>query len=135
MLLQFGYHYRTVLDLSGISSRVPGKLRASLLLYCFTGAAGSTGAGDAGSALIGQGDVVHVNCANLPSVGQRHRSVDQADVRECLREVAEVGASRGVDLLGVEAEGGRAAEHAIEEALGLLFAIGQDERIDQPEGA
>ena len=58
---------------------------------------------------------------------------DQCQVGEGLREVAQVGAGLGVDLLGVEADIVGMAQEAVEQGAGVIRPIQDQEGIDQPE--
>jgi hypothetical protein len=62
----------------------------------------------------------------LLGVDHVHDCVDQSQVRERLREVAEVAAALRVDLLGVEAERARVREQLVAEvaAAGAIGANG-----------
>src|SRR5204863_4454698 len=60
---------------------------------------------------------------------------DQADVAERLREVAELLAVLGVDLLGQQAEIVRVAGELREQLLGTLDLAGLGEARDEPERA
>ena len=61
--------------------------------------------------------------------------VDQRQVGERLREVAEVAAAGGVELLGVEVERAGGLEQPLAELAGALALADLRERRDQPEGA
>ena len=61
--------------------------------------------------------------------------VDQRQVRERLREVAEVPAAARVDLLGVEAERARVREQLLAEVVRARELADLDERRDEPERA
>src|SRR5262249_30747942 len=62
------------------------------------------------------------------------RSADQAEVREGLREVAEM-LTRGSELLGVEAQVVRIAEHLLEVVAGFFELAGACEALGVPERA
>src|SRR5581483_12471745 len=68
-----------------------------------------------------------------PSLGERERRADEPDVREGLREVAERGAGRGVDLLRVEAHVVRVPEQPLEPAPRVLDLARAREALDRPE--
>ena len=61
--------------------------------------------------------------------------LDQREVREGLREVAQVAARAGVELLGVEAERRRDAEQPLHQVAGTLPVADDRERRHQPERA
>src|SRR5581483_6953420 len=67
--------------------------------------------------------------------GDERRRVDQRQVRETLREVAEELAARGVDLLRVEADVVRELEQLLHRLARLLDAADARERLDEPERA
>ena len=69
------------------------------------------------------------------SARQRGGAVDQRDVGEGLREVAEELAGRRVDLLGVEPDVIGVAQHPAEDPLGPLALADHGQRLGQPEGA
>src|SRR6185369_15616044 len=72
----------------------------------------------------------------LLAASERDRRVDEADVGERLREVAELLAGLGIDLLGEEAEVVGAREHRSDGALGLLGAAAAEREIfRRPEAA
>lgn len=54
---------------------------------------------------------------------------------ERLRKVAGMRASARLDLLGVQAERGRAPQHALEECHSLIPTPGERQVLDQPKGA
>ena len=63
------------------------------------------------------------------------RGLDEGEVREGLREVAEVPAGARVELLGVEAERRRDAQQALHQVAGALQLADDRQRGDEPEGA
>ena len=65
----------------------------------------------------------------------RAGGLDQREVREGLREVAEVPAGVGVELLGVEAERRGDAQQALHQVAGALLLADDRERGDEPERA
>ena len=75
----------------------------------------------------------------LADVGERalepHRRVDEADVRERLREVADEPAELRVVLLGEQAELVPEREQALEHLPRLVELAEEDEVVDEPEGA
>ena len=62
-------------------------------------------------------------------------AVDQRDVGEPLREVAEELAGGGIDLFGVEPDVIGVAQHPAEHPLGALPLADHRQRLGQPEGA
>ena len=68
-------------------------------------------------------------------LGERRRAVDQGDVGEALGEVAQEPAVGRVDLLRVQADVVRVAEHPAEDPVGPLPVADHGERLGQPEGA
>ena len=64
-----------------------------------------------------------------------HHRVDQSQVRERLREVAQVPAGSWVDLLGVEAERAGIAEHALAEIARLVEFVDLNQGRHEPERA
>src|SRR5439155_20703474 len=64
-----------------------------------------------------------------------HGAVDEPEVRERLRKIAEEIARGGIDLLRIEADIVRAGEEALEESpRRRVLALGE-ERVDVPEAA
>src|SRR3954470_19122923 len=63
------------------------------------------------------------------------RRLDEGEVRERLREVAQVPAGAGVELLGVEPERRGDAEQALHQVAGALPVADDRERRDEPERA
>src|SRR4029079_1219655 len=63
------------------------------------------------------------------------RRLDEGEVRERLREVAQVPARRGVELLGVKAERRRDSEQALHQVARSLQLADDRERGHEPEGA
>src|SRR3954453_13893492 len=61
--------------------------------------------------------------------------LDQGEVRERLREVAEVAAGVSVELLRVEPERRGDPEQALHQVAGALLLADDRQRRDQPEGA
>src|SRR5712691_9340882 len=66
--------------------------------------------------------------------GQRRRAVDQRDVSEGLRKVAEELSGDRIDLLGVEAHVVRVAQHPPEYSCGALRLADHGQGLRQPEG-
>src|SRR3954469_6021586 len=64
----------------------------------------------------------------------QHR-VDLRQVRERIREVAEMPPAPGVEVLRVQAEWARVSQHALAESSRALVLADLGERRDQPEGA
>ena len=61
--------------------------------------------------------------------------LDQREVREGLREVAQVPAGAGVELLGVQAQRRGDAEQALHQVAGALVVADDRQRRDEPERA
>src|SRR5690606_36777652 len=77
-------------------------------------------------------------CSSPPRGGvfdlfEAENGVDEAEVAEALREVAEQDTGLGVDLLGVKAKGAHVADEAVEGDAGLIEVAGQSEGFDEPE--
>src|SRR5438128_4551248 len=64
-----------------------------------------------------------------------HDRVDQREVGECLREIAEVAPAPGVDLLGVELERTGVGEELLAEVACPIYLSDLGEGRDEPEGA
>ena len=77
----------------------------------------------------------HVDAAPLAHRVDDVGADDQAEVREGLREVADLAPERRVVLLGEEAEVVAQAQQPLEEALGLVEAPGEGVVVDEPEAA
>src|SRR5438477_11924872 len=71
----------------------------------------------------------------LRFLAQVHRCVDERDVREGLREVAEVAARARVVLLGKQADVVGEAAKALEELARLVAAPEHDQAVGEPEAA
>src|SRR5687768_9062726 len=65
----------------------------------------------------------------------RERGVDQADMGEALREIAQRRAAVGIDLLAEQAEIAGVAEQVFEEPFGLIEIAAAREVVDRPEAA
>src|SRR5215207_4476038 len=77
---------------------------------------------------------IHESRPVVELVVEVHGGVDEGEVAECLREIAEL-LPREPDLLGVEAEVVRVGQHLLERELGFIEASGACERVDVPERA
>lgn len=75
------------------------------------------------------------NGSLLARASQRDGCVDDAYVREGLREVAEVCPGCRLDLFREETEWRRPLERPLKQLLGLLSAPRQYKRVYEPEGA
>src|SRR5689334_1831330 len=64
-----------------------------------------------------------------------HDGVDEGQVREGLREVAQVASGARIDLLGVEVQARREPEHLLAQGPGAIVLADLGQRADQPEGA
>src|SRR5262249_34736708 len=68
-------------------------------------------------------------------LGEGQGGVDEADVRERLREVAQEGAASGVDLLGVEADVVGEGQEVVEPLAGRPELPHPRQHLDRPEAA
>src|SRR5438552_1793030 len=68
-------------------------------------------------------------------LGDRPRGVDQADVAERLREVAEQFAGLRIDLFGEQSDVVHEGDRVLEHGFGALDLTGLSQRLGEPEGA
>ena len=91
----------------------------------------SAGAASDDDDVVGAHDISFSRSARMI----RRRGLDQREVRERLREVPEVPAGVGVELLGVEPERRRDPEQPLHQVAGALLLADDRERGHEPERA